>query len=126
MPILGIGVDAVEIERIRRMIERYGNRFVGRVFQIEEVKYCMSHHDPVPHFAARFAAREAVAKVLRTGFSSGIKWRDIAVMRDANGIPSIALYGAAAEVASKMGVKRIWLSLTHTDTVAIAVAVAEG
>lgn len=125
MPIIGIGIDAVDVERIRALLERYGNRFINKVFQPEEATYCMSQHDPAQHFAARYAAREAVAKALGTGFS-GISWREIAVVRDADGAPKVSLCGAAERKASSMGVKRIWLSLTHTNTLAIAVAVLEG
>ncbi|MCS7253266.1 MAG: holo-ACP synthase [Armatimonadota bacterium] len=125
MPIVGIGIDAVEVERIRSMLERYGNRFINKIFQPEEATYCMSQHDPAQHFAARYAAREAFAKALGTGFV-GISWRDISVVRDSGGVPRVCLYGAAAKVASKRGVKRVWLSLTHTNTLAIAVVVLEG
>jgi len=125
MPIIGIGIDAVEVERIRAMLERYGNRFISKVFQPEEAAYCMSQAEPAQHFAARYAAREAVAKALGTGLA-GISLREIAVIRDANGAPKVYLSGAAERMASSMGVKRIWLSLTHTHTLAIAVAVLEG
>lgn len=126
MAILGIGVDAIEVSRIAQLLERYGNRFVSKVFQPEEADYCWERADPAQHFAARFAAREAVAKALGTGFTGGVTWRSIWVERNDGVAPRVHLRDGAAQRAMQMGVKHIWLSLTHTKDLAIAVAVLEG
>ncbi|MFA4015104.1 MAG: hypothetical protein RUDDFDWM_000177 [Candidatus Fervidibacterota bacterium] len=126
MPILGIGIDAVEVERVKLLLKRYGNRFLSKVFQPEEIGYCMKQPNPEQHLAVRYAAREAVAKALGVGFGMGIKWSDIYVVREANGVPKVKLQGAAAKLAFEMGVEKIWISLSHTQNIAVAVAVLEG
>jgi holo-[acyl-carrier protein] synthase len=126
MPILGIGIDAVEVERIKVLLERYGNRFLSKVFQPEEIGYCMRQPNPEQHLAVRYAVREAVAKALGTGFGMGVRWSDIYVVREANGVPKVRLQGMAAKLAFEKGVERVWISLSHTQNIAIAVAVLEG
>ena len=118
MSTLGIGLDLVEISRIRSLLERSGDRFKERVFTSAEIDYCDSCADAAIHYAARFAAKEAAAKALGTGFTEGINWRDIEVQRNEKGAPSLALHGQAAEIAGKLGVKQLFLSLSHTNTTA--------
>jgi holo-[acyl-carrier protein] synthase len=121
--IAGIGVDIVEVGRIRDVLERHGERFLARVLTDAERRYCLLHRDPAPHVAGRFAAKEAVMKALGTGWSSGVHFATIEVVRAASGQPSLRLHGAAAERA---GDRAIWhLSLSHDRGQAIAVAVLE-
>ena len=124
MSVVGLGLDLVEVERIRALLEKSGDRFKERVFTENEIAYCDSCADAAMHYAARFAAKEAVAKVLGTGFSSGVSWRDIEVLRGVSGAPSVLLHGGALGVARELGVARILLTLTHTKSAAAACAVA--
>ena len=121
---VGLGVDIVEIERMKALLERRP-RFAEQVFSPEERAYCDGTASPATHYATRFAAKEAVVKALGTGFSEGIWVRDIEVERDKNGRPSVKLSGRALEVAEEQGVRDLSLSLsyTHTDAVACAMAV---
>ncbi len=121
--IAGVGVDLVELDRIRAALGRHGERFLDRILTAGEREYCYRRRDPVPHVAARFAAKEAVVKALGTGFSHGIRWVDIEVLREDNGPPEVALHGAAVEIAGETA--RVYLSLTHDKGAAIAVAVLE-
>lgn len=123
---VGLGVDIVEIDRIRRILKR-SPAFSKRVFSDEERAYCEGSSIPATHFALRFAAKEAVVKALGTGFSRGIGVRDIEVGRLASGRPCVKLYGAAKEAADELGVREMPLSLsfTHTDAVACALAITE-
>lgn len=121
----GVGIDIVDVERIRNMAENHGERFLKRVFSDEELAYCMRFSDPFPHLAARWAAKEAVAKALGTGFSQGVTWKSICVVHAPNGEPMALLTGTAQKLAAGLGVKKIWLSLSHTRDYAVAVAVME-
>jgi holo-[acyl-carrier protein] synthase len=122
--VLGVGTDLVDVERVRRALERQpGLR--TRLFTESEWDYAARHRDPHPHLAARFAAKEAVMKALGRGMSS-MGFAEIEVRRDEHGAPSIALHGAAAHAAAVAGVAEWHLSLTHTDALAQAVAVAVG
>ena len=118
----GIGVDMLEIARMERVIKRRPS-FLKRVFTDEERAYCDSCARPAEHYAARFAAREAVLKALGTGFSEGIGFKDVSVTNDERGKPIAVLSGRAAEVAAKRGVQEVALSLSHTRDVAVANAV---
>ena len=119
---VGVGVDMVEVARMQRILKRTPS-FTKRVFSPEEVAYCTSKPNPAMHFAARFAAKEAVVKALGTGFSCGIGVRDIEVVLD-KGRPSVVLAGRAAEVAQEADITDIEISLTHTETEAMAFVVA--
>ncbi len=120
--VVGVGTDLVDVERVRQALERQpGLR--TRLFTVPEWDYAARHRDPAPHLAARFAAKEAVMKALGRGMSS-MGFDEIEVRRDEHGVPSVALHGAAAQVAAAAGVDRWHLSLTHTDSLAHAVAVA--
>jgi holo-[acyl-carrier protein] synthase len=117
---LAIGLDLTDIARIRELLERHGDRFKERTFTAQEQTYCERCADPAIHYAARFAAKEAVSKALGTGFAEGVSWTHIEVLRAESGAPSIALHAAAAERAAVLGITRWLLSLTHTREVAAA------
>jgi holo-[acyl-carrier protein] synthase len=121
--ILGTGIDVVEIGRIAEAIRRHGSLFLERIFFRSELEYCRSMREPAPHFAARFAAKEAVAKALGTGFSGSVNWKDIEVRRKASGEPFIVLHAGAAELATRSGVGEIFISLSHTQDYAVAHAI---
>lgn len=123
---VGLGVDIVEIERMRAILARTKS-FARRVFSEDERSYCDKTANPATHYAMRFAAKEAVVKALGTGFSGGIGVRDIEVVRDKKGKPSVVLTGRAAEIAAEQGVREISISLsyTHTEAVACAMAITE-
>jgi len=124
--VIGLGSDLVEIERVRRSVERFGERFLERVYTPAEIAYCMTKRSFAESFAARFAAKEAGAKALGTGISRGVGWKDFEVKRAASGQPSLVLSGRAAELAAALGVARISLSLTHSRELAMAVVAMEG
>ena len=124
--ILGTGVDAVEIERIRGVLGRQKERFIRRVFTEAETAYCLGFRDPAPHFAARFAAKEALFKALGTGWTAGVAWLDAEVLRLQTGAPSLELHGEAANRAARMGARRTHVSLSHSETIAVATVLLEG
>lgn len=123
--IVGIGVDIIEVKRIREMISRHGARFIRRVFTDGEVKYCRGRKRAAEHFAARFCAKEATVKALRIGIRKGITWRDMDVVVGSLGQPEIRLAGGAALRAEELGVNHLHVSLTHTENYAAATVVAE-
>ena len=124
---VGLGVDIVEIERMRKILKR-SPAFARKVFSAEECRYCDATAQPAVHYATRFAAKEAVLKALGTGFSQGIGVRDVEVRRTSKGRPYAVLTGRAKQVAQALGVRELPLSLsyTHTDAVACAMAITEG
>jgi len=122
MNVRGIGVDLTVIPRMRRVVERWGERFLRRVFTDEEIAYCRRRRDPVPHLAARFAAKEATLKALGTGLSMGIAWRELEVRRERGGAPTMVLSGACRAIARARGGDRVLVSLTHDGDYAIAQA----
>lgn len=124
MSALAVGIDLVDVPRIRDLLAKHGERFVGRTFTEGESDYCSRCADPAMHFAARFAAKEAVAKALGTGFSDGISWQEIEVLRTEEGAPSVALHGRAAQRAAELGIGKVLISLTHTKELAAAQVVA--
>lgn len=124
MSILGIGIDIVEIARLDRSIQRNGQAFLDRCFLKSEQTYCNSHKAPARSYAARFAAKEAVAKALGTGFGSQLTWQDVEVRRKATGEPFIVLHGTGADTAKRLGVSEILISLSHSEHYAVANAVA--
>lgn len=115
----GIGVDIVEISRMRKILDKTP-AFIRRVFTDEERRYCDASSRPASHYACRFAAREAVLKALGTGFSSGVGLRDVSVSRDSSGKPAAVLSGRAAEIAQEQGVLEVALSLSLTSELAVA------
>lgn len=123
--ILGHGVDLAEVQRVRRSVERFGDRFLERVFTRAELEYAGDGPRRDEHLAARFAAKEAVFKALGTGWAQGVSWTDIEVVRKASGRPVLVLHGRAREMAEAIGVRTWHLSLTHTGTMAMASVFAE-
>lgn len=123
--ILGTGVDLAEVGRIQASIERYGERFTRRVFTEREIAYAERKANKYERYAARFAAKEAGMKALGTGWSGGITWKDLEVTNLSSGRPTLALHGVARDVADRLGVKTIHLSLTHSSAEAMAWVVLE-
>jgi holo-[acyl-carrier protein] synthase len=123
--VIGIGTDLIEIERIEHSLERFGERFLERVYTPGEIAYCQRKKNAAESFAARFAAKEAGAKALGTGISRGVSWREFEVRRMPGQRPELHLSGRAAEIAEGLGIRRMSLSLSHSRTVSIAVVVAE-
>lgn len=121
--IAGIGVDIVETGRIRALFERYGERFLKRVFGPEEIRHCTGRIDPSVSLAARFAAKEAFVKALGTGMTGGIRFQDIQVAGERP--PRIRLSGTALELAQRRGVRRMHVSLSHERAHAVAVVIVE-
>ena len=124
--VLGLGTDLIETRRVQESIDRFGERFLERIFTAGEIAYCLrKKRNAAESFAARFAAKEAGAKALGTWISRGVSWKEFEVQRAVSGQPSLSLSGRAAELAEAMGVKRVQLSLTHTRELALAVVVVE-
>lgn len=123
--IVGTGIDIAEVPRIGESIERFGDRFLRRIYTEGEIQYCDSKANRVERYAARFAAKEAAMKALGTGWSLGVRWRDIEVVRQPGGRPTIKFHGRAAEFAAKLNAKNAALSLSHTQEQAIASVILE-
>jgi holo-[acyl-carrier protein] synthase len=123
--IVGTGIDLAEVPRIAAAIERFGERFLRRVFTEDEVRYCESKANRMERYAARFAAKEAALKAIGTGWNRGVAWTDVEVRREPGGRPTIALHGQAAQFAAKLGVRHIALSITHTREQAMAQVILE-
>ena len=123
--ILGTGIDLAEVDRIRQAIERHGQRFVERVYTPGEIAYVDRKANRFERYAARFAAKEAGMKALGTGWSRGVRWRDIEVVRPKGQRPTIQFHGEAAAIAAQLGTKNIALSLTHTSEEALAHVILE-
>jgi holo-[acyl-carrier protein] synthase len=120
--IQGIGTDIIEIDRIREVIERHGDRFVKKVFTEKEIEYCRSKKIPYQHFAARYAAKEAFSKAVATGWRGEFRWRDIEVWNNELGQPSITLYGKLAE---RIGTDRVLITMSHSDNSVVAFVIIE-
>jgi holo-[acyl-carrier protein] synthase len=123
--ILGIGSDLVQVERIRKSIAHYGDRFLNRVYTERERAYASSRANSAERYAARFAAKEAGMKAIGTGLRRGITWKDFEVINETSGQPTLRLSGVALEISETMGVERISISLTHTAETAFAVVILE-
>jgi holo-[acyl-carrier protein] synthase len=123
--IIGSGIDLIEIARIQHSTDRYGARFLDRVYTAGEQAYCLRKRNAAESLAARFAAKEAGAKALGTGISQGVNWLEIEVVREPGGRPGLKFYGRAAERAERLGVRNAALSLTHTSELAMASVVLE-
>jgi holo-[acyl-carrier protein] synthase len=126
MRINGIGVDLVNIPRMRDVIDRWQDRFLQRVFTEAEIAYCRARRDPVPHFAARFAAKEAGFKALGTGLRLGVSWRELEVRRERGQAPTLVLSGRSRELGLARGGSRMLLALSHEGEYAVAQAVLVG
>ena len=123
--IVGTGIDIAEVPRIAASIQRFGGRFLRRVFTAGEIRYCESKANRAERYAARFAAKEAAMKALGTGWNRGVRWRDIEVTREAGGRPTIIFHGKAGEIAAQLGAAHVALSLSHTAEQAIAQVILE-
>lgn len=121
----GIGVDLVEVARIQHSLDRFGERFLQRVFTAGEIEYCKSMPHPARHFAARFAAKEAVSKAFGTGIGKAIGWKDIDVHRKQTGEPYLVFSDGAERLAAERQVTHALITLSHTDHHAIATVVLE-
>ncbi len=119
-------MDAMEIERIADSLERYGDRFLRHVFTEGEIAYCRRRRDPIPHLAARFAAKEATLKALGTGLSMGVNWRELEVRRERGQAPTMVLRGRTQAIARAKGASRVLLSLSHDGDYAMAQALLVG
>lgn len=123
--IVGTGVDITDVKRIQQALDRFGERFLARVYTPEEVRYCQARQNVAERLAARFAAKEAGMKAIGTGWRGGITWQDFEVTRQPGGRPSLRLSGRAAEIAATLGCRRTHLSLSHTTGQAIAFVILE-
>jgi holo-[acyl-carrier protein] synthase len=123
--IVGTGIDIAEIPRIARSIERFGDRFLNRIYTETERRYCDSKTNRLERYAARFAAKEAAMKALGTGWNHGVRWRDCEVVRLPGRRPTITFHGKAAEFAVSLGVTNAALSISHTKDLAIAQVILE-
>jgi len=125
MSVIGIGVDLVECARIQHSLDRFGDRFLHRIFTEGEIAYCQSMKFPARHLAARFAAKEAVSKAFGTGIGRAMGWKDIDVQKKASGEPFVVFSGSAAKLAKERGVTKAFISLTHTEHQAAVTIVLE-
>ena len=125
MAVVALGLDLLSIERLEEAVERRGNRFLERVFTAEERAYCNARRARFVHYAGRFAVKEAVMKVLGTGWARGVRWVDIEVRRSQGAPPEVLLHGASKALAAERGIARIHVTITHDAGLAAAVAVAE-
>jgi len=124
--IVGMGIDVAEVGRIREVIEAQRERFLRRVYTADEAAYCEQFKNKYERYAGRFAAKEAAMKALGTGWRRGVRWVDFEVVREPGGRPTIRLDGEARKIAEELGVKRIALSITHTEVQALAQVIFEG
>lgn len=123
--ILGIGIDIVEVGRIRESCERFGDRFLNRILRPAEIAYCLSNKFMAPHVAARFAAKEAISKAFGTGIGKHLGWRDMEIGRKESGEPFVILHDRGAKLLQERGATAVYVSLSHTQVHAAAVAVLE-
>ncbi|MCU0708480.1 MAG: holo-ACP synthase [Pirellula sp.] len=121
--VLGIGTDIIETVRIAQMIEKHGELFLSRVFTTREIQYCSTRRAANQHYAGRWAAKEAVLKVLGTGWAKGIQWTDIEVVNEVSGAPTIRLANRAAEIAAERGIRNVMISISHCRAYATAFAI---
>jgi holo-[acyl-carrier protein] synthase len=124
--ITGIGIDVIQNDRVRDSIQRFGDRFLNRIYTQGEIDYCKKCSHPEIHYAARFAAKEAAFKALGTGWAAGVTWKDVEIERLPNGKPELRLHGEALNRASSAGAQRFYVSLTHDQLVSCAVVILEG
>ena len=120
------GIDLVDCQRIEKLRRQHGGRFLNRVFTQRELQYCQSHRYQDERLGGRFAVKEAVMKMLGTGWQNGIAWTDIETINDAAGKPTVSLTGHIGRIAREMGIDQISVSITHTSNLAVASAIALG
>jgi len=124
--VLGIGIDIIEVERIKASRERFGERFLNRILRPAEIAYCLSYTEPGPFLAARFAAKEAISKAFGTGIGAKLGWKDMEVGRKESGQPFVILHDGGDKLLRERNGRTVHLSLSHTQGYAAAVAVLEG
>ncbi len=123
--VLGVGIDIIEVARIQASYERFGERFLNRILHAKEIEYCLSYKAPGPFLAARFAAKEAISKAFGTGIGAQLGWQDMEVGRKWSGEPFVILHEKGKALLAQRGGRGVWLSLSHTQAHAAAVAVLE-
>jgi holo-[acyl-carrier protein] synthase len=123
--IVGTGVDLAEVRRIKASIERFGARFIGRIYTPAEIAYVESKANKYERYAARFAAKEAGMKAIGTGWRHGVTWKDFEVTNLPSGKPTLQFHGVAAQIADRLGVRNVALSLTHTSEMGMAHVILE-
>ena len=124
--ILGTGIDIIEVRRIAEVHEKFGERFLRRILCPDEIAYSLSHANPAPFLAARFAAKEAISKAFGTGIGALLGWQEMEVRRKETGEPYVILHGKGEALLAQRGGKKVHLSLSHTTDHAVAMAVLEG
>lgn len=124
--ILGTGIDLVEVTRIRAALDKFGERFLKRVLRPAETAYCLKYKNPAPHVAARFAAKEAISKAFGTGIGRELGWHDLEIGRKESGEPFVLLHHRGQQLLAARGGRLVHVSLSHTETYAVAVAILEG
>jgi holo-[acyl-carrier protein] synthase len=126
MAVRGIGIDVTQVQRIATSLERFGERMESRLFTAAELAYCRGHKDPLPHLAARFAAKEAASKALGTGMGGGVGFSQIEVVQPGGRVPTLEFHGVALERYQALGCTASHLSITHDGGIAVACVVLEG
>lgn len=124
--ILGIGIDIIEVARIKASHEKFGERFLQRILLPSEIEYCLSFKFPAPHLAARFAAKEAISKAFGTGIGRSLSWRDIEIARKESGEPFVVLHGNGKALFERRHARTVQVSISHTENYAAVVAILEG
>ena len=125
MSILGTGVDIIEVARVATAYERFGKRFLERVLRPDEIEYCLSHKEPGPFLAARFAAKEAISKAFGTGIGQALGWQDMEVVREPSGKPRVVMHDKGQVLMGEHQADEVHLSLSHTNIHAVAMAILE-
>ena len=123
--ILGLGIDIIEVARVAASHEKFGERFLNRILHPSEIAYCLSHKNPAPFLAARFAGKEAISKAFGTGIGAQLGWHDMEICRKESGEPFVVLHGKGKELLEKRNARAALISLSHTEIHAAAVAVLE-
>jgi holo-[acyl-carrier protein] synthase len=123
--IVGVGVDIVKVERVQELLERFGERFLRRLFLPGEIAYCQRRNPSAQHFAAHVAAKEAASKALGTGWRRGVHWKCVEVIHEPSGKPTLQLHGAAQTIADQLGATNLQVSLTHDGGLAVAFVVVD-
>jgi len=124
--ILGVGIDIIEVARVRASHDRFGDRFLNRLLLADEIAYCRMHKNPAPFLAARFAAKEAISKAFGTGIGAQLGWQDMEIRRKDSGEPFVVLHGKGEKLFAARKAKRLLVSISHTENYAAVTAVLEG
>ena len=124
--ILGTGIDIIEVARIASSYKKFGERFVNRILLPDEIAYCLTHKNPAPFLAVRFAAKEAISKAFGTGIGAALGWQDMEIRKKESGEPYVVMHGKGRELFEARGAKQLLVSLSHTEHYAAATAVLEG